>query len=214
MRIWIYVTADFRLGPRNMASNFLGPIKRNQRSHEYKFSYITHFSNKRMFHNYRASAINLDLLLLLPFVLLAISISRQAFAFKNQLGIVLNSPYIVLCAEPMTYMGRIFYVYTFCELDFLCAYMLRILCTYILLEWFIFIYAWQACMDHTHEGRDSKITLGSKWDEHTATHCNALQRTVTHCNTLQHTATHYNALQRTATHCNALQHTATHCNTL
>ena len=34
---------------------------------------------------------------------------------------------------------------------------------------------------------------------HTATHCNALQRTATHCNTLQHTATHRNTLQHAAT---------------
>jgi len=61
--------------------------------------------------------------------------------------------------------------------------------------------------------------------QHTATHCNTLQRIATgygkcvpdkgfNCNhvsfdTLQPTATHYNILQHTATHCNTLQHTAT-----
>jgi len=42
--------------------------------------------------------------------------------------------------------------------------------------------------------------------QHTATHCNTLQRAATRCNTLQHTATHCNTLQRAATHCNTLQH--------
>jgi len=52
------VTADFRIGPRNMTSNFLGPIDWNQRSHKYKFLYITQLSYKRMYHCYTASAIN------------------------------------------------------------------------------------------------------------------------------------------------------------
>ena len=72
--------------------------------------------------------------------------------------------------------------------------------------------------------------------QHTATHCNTMQRmrripttrrilqhSETRCNTLKHTAAHCNTLQRmrhmlttrrilqhTATHCNTLQHTATH----
>ena len=50
--------------------------------------------------------------------------------------------------------------------------------------------------------------------QRTATHCNALQRTAAHCNALQHTATQCDTLQRTATNCDTLQHTATHCNTL
>jgi len=45
--------------------------------------------------------------------------------------------------------------------------------------------------------------------QHTAAHCNALQRTA-----LQHTETHSNTYtllrKRTATHCNTLHHTATH----
>ena len=47
----MYVTVDFRFGPRNMTSNFLGPIKRNQRSNIFKFLYITQLSYKRMFHD-------------------------------------------------------------------------------------------------------------------------------------------------------------------
>jgi len=72
--------------------------------------------------------------------------------------------------------------------------------------------------------------------QHTATHCNTLQRTTTpvialrapwHVSlatcylwqngvslALQHTATHCNPLQHTATHCNTLQHTVAHCSTL
>jgi len=71
--------------------------------------------------------------------------------------------------------------------------------------------------------------------QHTATHCNALQKVIlhystpqpaaTHCNKLQHspnvanqsethTATHHNTLQCTAACCIALQHAATSCNTL
>jgi len=52
------VNAEFRFGPRNMTSNFLSPLKWNQRSHRSKFLYITQLSYKRMYHNYRASAIN------------------------------------------------------------------------------------------------------------------------------------------------------------
>jgi len=69
---------------------------------------------------------------------------------------------------------------------------------------------------------------------HTATHCNALQRTATNCNALQRTSTRYGTPQQHCNtrqpvlelamthrcitghpvHCNTLQHTATHCNTL
>ena len=53
--------------------------------------------------------------------------------------------------------------------------------------------------------------------QHIATQCNTLHHTAQlrrvvngpDENTLQHSATHCNALQRTATHCNALQRTAT-----
>jgi len=41
-----------------MTSNFLGHIQWNQRSHIFKFLHVTQLSYKRMFHNYRASAIN------------------------------------------------------------------------------------------------------------------------------------------------------------
>jgi len=58
----MYVTADFRFGPRNVTPNFLGPIKWNQRSHIFKILYFTQLSYKRIFDNSRASAINLDLL--------------------------------------------------------------------------------------------------------------------------------------------------------
>ena len=52
--------------------------------------------------------------------------------------------------------------------------------------------------------------------EHTARHCNALQRTTTHRNALQHTAIQCNTLEtrHTAMHCNTLQHDAMHCNTV
>ena len=46
---------------------------------------------------------------------------------------------------------------------------------------------------------------------HTATRCNTLQNIVPHTqHTLQHTATHCNTLQRTAKHYNTLQHTLQH----
>ena len=49
---------------------------------------------------------------------------------------------------------------------------------------------------------------------YTALHCNTLQHTATHCSTLQHTAAHCRTLQNTAAHCRTLQHTAAHCNTM
>ena len=76
--------------------------------------------------------------------------------------------------------------------------------------------------------RRINLCLAIHCNNHTATHCIALQRAATHCNTLHHTATHCNTLQhrrritlhiRThcsthiATRCNALQHAATRCNT-
>jgi len=76
------------------------------------------------------------------------------------------------------------------------------------------------CMDeswHTDERVGSHVCRS----QHTATHCNTLQRTLqhtaTHCNTLQHTATHVIPGRRLswinahcATHCNTLQHTLQH----
>ena len=70
-----------------------------------------------------------------------------------------------------------------------------------------------AKFSHNHP-RTGSISHERHISQHTATHCNTLQRIVTHCNTLQHTATHCNTLQHTATHCNTLQHTAKLCNTL
>jgi len=48
IRIWIYVSADFRFGPRKMTSNFRVPIKWSQRSHIFKFFYITQLLYKRI----------------------------------------------------------------------------------------------------------------------------------------------------------------------
>jgi len=61
-------------------------------------------------------------------------------------------------------------------------------------------------------GFKARYPMGSTL-QHTATHCNALQRIATHCNALQHTATHCNALQHTAAHYRTVQHTALHWQT-
>ena len=51
-------------------------------------------------------------------------------------------------------------------------------------------------------------------NQHTATHCHALQCTAMHSNALQCTAILCNTLQYNATHCDRLQHNAMYCNTL
>jgi len=86
--------------------------------------------------------------------------------------------------------------------------------TEIILQTNPVMYSWLICGRFVE--RDLKDN-GSSLLQHTATHCNTLQRTATHwthLNALEHTAIHWNTLQRIATHCNSLQQTATHCNTL
>jgi len=91
--MWIYVTADFRWGPRNIRWTFLGPIKWNQRSHMFKCLYITQLSYKRMFHNCRTSTINL--------IFAEIRERRKKWRFSNYIRYEIGTTNVPRCWVPV-----------------------------------------------------------------------------------------------------------------
>jgi len=69
---------------------------------------------------------------------------------------------------------------------------------------------------HRNTGCGVDATGYSKWPQHTASNCNALQHSATLCNIVQHKmrSRRKRAFELVATHSNTQQHTATHCNLL